>query len=424
MIENLSKFANMIKDKEIDKIQDFLNIVTHPGMRGDMFEGITTKIINNTIGKVPLIHVCEGLVKNNRTGQISKQMDLIIYINDCVDIPNSTSKIVSIDNVIAIIEVKKSFHKAEFLDFYKKQLSVKDLVDEHTPLDKELFIQLKTSIFGRSTWNGDKENARSTLERYLYHTLLLENQAPLRICFGYEGITKEETLRENLLEILNEINDNDKKHIGANYLPSLVISEDNCLVKMIGFPFCCQYSEPFQIMSSYKGDTLRVLLTMLISKIESKTDIRFKFESDDFSKFKFNDFLSFTLNDEGNVTIYYPCKLTISESNLNKSKMEKWAPVEITDYENLVVSILCKLSYEKNPILTTNDEIFQGHNLQAELSNLIKNGFIYIYNENVELISTECQVVIWDGKFYIGENVAGQMTQWINEQIKINKKIK
>lgn len=69
-----------------------------------------------------------------------------------------------------------------------------------------------------------------------------------------------------------------KNHNGMNSLPSLVIFEDNYLIKMIGCPYCCVYSDPYEIMSSYKGDILKVLLKILSNKIGSC----FELELDDF----------------------------------------------------------------------------------------------------------------------------------------------
>jgi len=414
MINELSKLANSIKEREIKQLETYLNQILHPVTRGDMFEGLTKTIIENIIGQVPEIHVCEGFVKNYRNEMISPQMDIIIYINGCEEIPHTSSKIVSIDNVLAIIEVKKTLSKIELHDFYEKQAKVYGLQDEKAQFDQELFNLSTKALFRKQNISEEHLKKCSKIEYYLYHVLKVENANPLRICFGYDGFIKETTLRDNLYNVITERISNRLPHTGIPSLPSLVICEDNCLIKMIGQPFIKPFNDPYIIMSSYKGDVLSVLLTMLIAKIESKTDIRFDFDIDDYRMFLFNNFLGVDIDHNEN-TRYYPCPLTHQQSKKNMKKIIDWEPVEISDYENIVVTILCNMSFNEDPKLSLDNEIFKKHDLDKDLINLIQNGFVSIHDNIIELISTECLVVVFEGKILIGENNANQMTTWINK---------
>lgn len=250
----------------------------------------------------------------------------------------------------------------------------------------------------------------------------VENSSPLRICFGYDGFIKETTLRDNFLNVIEERIKNQLPHTGMPSLPSLVICEDNCLVKMIAQPFLIPFENPHIIMSSYKGDVIRVLLTMLIAKIESKTKVRFKLNTDDYQILGFNDFLGVDIDVNEN-TRYYPSTLTHKKSKKNINKTIDWEPVEISDYEHLVATTLCALSYEKDPQLNIDNDIFKEHDLDKELINLIRYGFVSIHDNIVELISTQCSVIIFEGKILIGENNADQMTNWISKKLeKIKQK--
>ena len=420
MINALAKFANSIKDKELERIESYLKIITHPVTRGDMFEGATGEIIKKTIGALPEIHVCEGFVKNYRTGQLSKQMDIIIYINECEDIPDTTSKIVSIDNTLAIIEVKKDLDKKELFDFYEKQASIYELADKNCPYDKELFSMIKKQVFGKIKIDEEVLKKSSKLEFFLYHVLRIENSQPLRICIGFDGFSKETTLRDNLWKVILERQEKGLDHTGMNSLPTLVISEDNCLVKMIGMPFAVVYNDPYSIMQSYKGDVIKVLMSMLLAKIESRTSVRFEYECEDFATFIFNNYLAVGINEADNSTQYYICPLTTKDSKKNMYAEKEWAPVEITKYEYIVAYLLCALSHEQDPRISEKDELFTKHNLSIDLKNLIRNRFISIHDGYVEMTSIECQLAIYDGKYWIGENVGGQMNTWYLNLIKKN----
>jgi len=415
MIKTMLDFIEKIYDKKYKEIEQYLNVVTHPVTVGNMYEGLTKSIVKSAFGSIPELHICEGFIKNYRTGQISRQTDVIIYTGQCDKIPETDSKIINIDNVLAFIEVKKTLRKKELADFYQKQGEIYELSDSETPYDAELFHQLTKQVFGINELNDENIKNYPKLYYYLYHVLKVENASPLRICLGYDGIKKETTLRDNFESVIYDRNKDNLSHTGMNSLPSLIICNDLCLIKAIGFPVAClcEKNKPYPIMLSQKCNTMKLLLQVLISKIESKMDVRFELENDDFSKNSFNDFLLANIDEEKDYTIYYKYDYDAKELSENDGKEIPWSPIEITDYEHLIINKLAKLSYVENPMIRLDNNIFKGHNLKVELSNLLNNRFVSIHDDVVELVSTECMTVIWDGKFWLGENCSGQMMNWI-----------
>lgn len=415
MIKNIADFARSIYRKDFPSIQEALDSLTHPGTIGDIYEGTTLKIINQVIGNIPDIKVCEGFIKNYRTGQISPQTDAIIYFGEEEIIQNTTHKIVPIDNVIAMIEVKKNLGFEELYDFYDKQGKVYEICDNLTPFDKELFCQIKQSVFGQLDFNEDDAKDKSKLHFYLYNILKVENAEPLRICLGYYGFKKEKTLRDNLIKVIDKRNKNNLPHTGMNSLPSLIVAENNCLIKMIGSPWTCAFSDPFHILESTRCDGLYILIKALSSKIESKTNVRFNYDLDDYSSISMNSFLMASINEENNdSTQYYMEEGQIS----GFSSIKPYCPVEISDYEYIVISELCNLSYDQSPRIKIDDQLFGGHNLEVDLQNLLKFRIVAFNDGYVELITISCSCGIWDGKFYVGENCSGQFDKWMMEKIK------
>lgn len=422
MIKSITDIAKKLKEKKLKEVEGYLKKVIHPVIRGDMYEGITKSIVKKIFGELPDIKVCEGFIKNYRNGRISHQTDVIIYFGEAELIPETSHYVVPIDNVIATIEVKKTFKKKEFHDFYEKQSAIYDLVDEKIPFDRDYFSILKKKIFGRLEINDEIVKKSTKLKYYLYNILKLESAEPLRICIGYDGIKKEKTLRENLVNVILERNKKGLLHTGMNSLPSLVIAGDNCLVKMIGCPFASPFEDPYPIMTSYSGDVLKVFLVMIIFKIESKLPILFELEIDDFSSFNLNSFLFASIDEQNNdATQFSMCDLSTKEMKKNKYVEKEWKPVEITNFEFVVATILAELSHHQEPRIPITDALFSGRNLEADMKNLIINRYVSINDNMVELISIEAVLVIWRGKYLIGENNANQMSEWIKHNMKTNK---
>lgn len=414
MINELTDIAKQVYDKNYEKFEEYLNIITHPGTRGDMFEGLTNNILTEVLKEVPKIHIGEGFIKNYRTGKISQQTDTIIYFGENEEtIPCTNSKIVNIDNVIAFIEAKKTLQKKELHDFYTKQAGIYDLVDDESKYDRELFTITTTKMFKMNEVTEQKLLEKSKLAYYLYHILKVENSEPLRICLGYSGFAKEETLRDNFYNVITERMNDGLGHVGISSLPSLVISEENCLVKMMGNPYLIEYNNPYPIMQSIQGNSFKILIQMILCKIESKIGKTFDLDLDDFSNFKFHNYLLGAIDPASDNSVIIYC--SEDEKDLKKGGfIEKaWEPIVITDYENLVATLLCNLSFEKNPALSISDEIFEGHKLPDDLKNLIDGRIISIHDDMVEMITISCSIVAYDGKWYIGENNAGQLNSWV-----------
>lgn len=419
MIRNIVEFARAIFHKDLEEINKVLTSLTHPGTIGDIYEGTTKKIAESIFGTLPQVNVCDGFIKNYRTNKISPQTDAIIYFGDAEDIPNTSHKIVSIDNVIAMIEVKKNLKFDELYDFYDKQAKVYELLDDKLEYDKELFAYLKKTIFGAIDFTNDDAKNASKLHFYLYNLLKVECGGPLRICIGYNGFKKEQTLRDNFIKVIEKRRDSSLPHTGMSSLPSLVMSADNCVIKMIGYPWACAFQDPYQILCSVKYDAFEILLRAIASKIESKTMIRFNYGIEDFNSISMNNFLSAGIRTDGDND--YTQFFLEKDQKLSVGKNVPYEPIEITDFEFTVIQELCALSYQKDPRISIDDVIFEGCDLENVLKNLLAARIVAINNGFVELITISCSSGIWDGKFYVGENCANQFINWMTEKVSESK---
>lgn len=65
MINSISDFLLELKDKEQELLKKY-DILKHPGIIGDMYEGLTKSILDKSIFKGLNLHVCSGKIKNSK----------------------------------------------------------------------------------------------------------------------------------------------------------------------------------------------------------------------------------------------------------------------------------------------------------------------------------------------------------------------
>ena len=101
----------------------------------------------------------------------------------------------------------------------------------------------------------------------LFYTLIEEGQAPVSIVHGYGGYETERGLRTAFLNIIEE-QANIGKEIEVPSIPSLVTSNNFCLVKCNGHPYLgIRGDKSWVVVSSTRHNPARLLLELIWSKI-------------------------------------------------------------------------------------------------------------------------------------------------------------
>lgn len=153
MIETIHELLVAMKEKGIEEIEPYLNIGHNPTI-GDMYEGLTLQIMEKSIFKDFNLHVVSGKIVNV-SGKFSNQIDCMIVIGDGEKLPYSDNYIYSINNVIAVIEVKKKLFSNELSEAYDNLKSVVDL----GLLDRDLRLDMLRDAFtGISKMNLPKRD--------------------------------------------------------------------------------------------------------------------------------------------------------------------------------------------------------------------------------------------------------------------------
>ncbi len=402
MIESIKELLCKIKENRLEEIADFLNNnnINHRPTNGDMYEGLAGEMLTTAINSLPKIKVTNGFVKNKRSGKISRQTDLILYYGDADDIPCTNTKVVDIDNVIAIIEVKGSFNDDELEDFHEKQLSIYDLLDDHSAVDSS-FNEISKIVFGKIF--NETNLIENSLEYYLYHFLRVDSASPLRIQIGFDGFKKEDTLRKHFMKLIETT----KLKNGPGALPNMIISDKAAIVKLFGTPYTTSVYEDKFILFGSTNNPMRLFIESIYSKIVNKTGIMTNF--DDFKSIDLNPFIGACLDEKRDGWYFQEIPFEASKD----IKLKEWEPYFCKDaIEYGFVNKLC------NGVKFRTYSVYCGKKVDDIIKDLVKMRIVGYDGTKVVLLTKKCMCVITPKGYAVGENANGQFDQWLSNNKK------
>ncbi len=421
MIKSVAEFLEELKKNGIELIKT-AEYVNHSGLIGDMYEGLTSSLLDRAIFDGLNLKIASGKVKNN-SGQVSSQIDCMLVVGDGEEIPFTNKKIYHYRDVIAVLEVKKNLNKNEILDSFTKMKSISN-VSSNADYDGESYMMeiLESAWTSLTNTHLPKRKDVDKLPEYLqyvYHTLFMEAFLPLRIVFGYFGYNTEYALRNGFVNMLSEkANKGGVKGFGIGSFPSLVINGNSSLIKANGMPNAVPFHDEdffWSIFLSSNKNPLLNLLEVIWTRLSYKFGIPSTSIFDDDLNIEFlHRFIDckFEKLDTRLGWSYNYIELSAEELNLDPPET-KWEPVEISKPEFVIVNLLCSKSE-----LEINNELEQfakQHKINLEeMLQRLHNVRLIFYDKNKIWLSTkECVVGSKNGKMYAGENVHGLMTKWL-----------
>ena len=147
VINTVKDLMDSLKEKGISEIEDFLYIKHGPTI-GAMYEGLTKELMDKAIFKDVDLKVCSGFISNSK-GELSKQIDCMIVMGIGKQIPYTGDYIYNINQVVAVIEVKKDLFAKEVDLAYKNLLSVKSIVQPDQDMSIDKLEQAYENVTGR-----------------------------------------------------------------------------------------------------------------------------------------------------------------------------------------------------------------------------------------------------------------------------------
>lgn len=415
MINTIADLLLQIKEREIELIKKY-EIIEHPVLIGDMYEGLTKEILNKAIFKELNIKVVSGKVKNSK-GAFSSEIDCMIVAGEGDRIPFTEKFIYDYNKVIAVIEVKKNLFGKSLNESYQNLKSVKEIgeYDESA----ELLINLQKILY--DAWllifrkelpqRKDLDNL-SEQERYTYHTFFMEHIFPIRIVFGYSGYSDEFSLRNGFIKLLNQ--SIGKKGFGYASLPNLIVCKNNALIKINGMPYAAPIDQDtgyWPIIFSSNANPIYNLLELLWTRISYKFDTGsqvFGFENE-LEMGKTLLLCRFLISPELKGWEYMTLDLTKDElKNISVHKIP-WEPQYLNINEFNAVALLAK----------HNELSITDNSLDTEtIDSLVNKNLVYIEKMKMRFLTKSCKfALLEDGTYCAGENIDNQFDRWLNNYI-------
>lgn len=277
MLKRSSELMQAFIDYEVSVLADMP--MPHMPTLGDGYEAITRDVLMEDFALPPDLNlqVVSGFV-SIAGNMLKNQMDCMLVSGEGRRYGRTDNYIYDIDQILCIFEVKKTLTKAALSDAvdhlsvirksYSEYFENKIKKDKYVP-DIESARTHFAQITGR---DGPKHyydiNEIPVEDAILFYTLVQESLAPISIVHGYNGYKTEEGLRTAFIDILEDKFIDGDKSYGVPSIPTLITSNEFCLIKTSGYPFVVSNVDSEWIpLISTRFNSAEVILDTVWSKI-------------------------------------------------------------------------------------------------------------------------------------------------------------
>jgi hypothetical protein len=242
MIRTVAELLSEIVGRALPELDQ--SEVKHGPTIGDMYEGLSVEVLRRAVPDGLGLQVVTGFATDG-SGKLSAQLDCMLVRGDGKRIPYTDSYIWHVEDIVAVIEVKKSLHSTEMKDAWKKLSSVRELEidyrktsaeeDPSRPVDIWPAQKAFAEATGRVAWPYEKVDELSAEDQAILFTLIQEQLSIIRIVLGLHGFKSERAFREAMADLIGQ--NVGVEGYGPGAFPQLTISGSYSLVKANGRPY-------------------------------------------------------------------------------------------------------------------------------------------------------------------------------------------
>ena len=197
MIRTVSEFLDRLREKEHEQLKN--QDITHRPTIGDMYEGLTQDLLDRAFPPSSGIDVVGGFITDG-SGTLSEELDCMVVTGSGEQIPHTNKKKFFIDEVVAVIQVKKNVFSRDLRSGYTNLASVTKF--DHSQGKRATLLQDAFQGITRCTLPERTELDSLSWElQMIYHTLVMELIYPARIILGYGGFKSLSSLRNSFIKL-------------------------------------------------------------------------------------------------------------------------------------------------------------------------------------------------------------------------------
>lgn len=335
-VNTLGDLIKNLHDELVLKTGEQLRRTKHPGVIGDAWESVHHDYLEYVLPEN--FYVVSGQVEF-MDGSVSSEIDLMIVKGEPEQIGGlkSSRYFCKYDDVVAIFEVKAKLRGAALCDGLRHLQKFRDdewgsvinLVEKNRfPSVTQHAIKKAKLILGKPDDSGEEEFSEYHMR--LLRAVMTTYVGPAKILIGSNGYSSEENLRKGIYEQVGKNNIN----LDINYLPDLIISQSNSIMKLLGNPNGAEVisCEGYPGSVIYAGSTNFNPFSLIIELIW--THIANKFEKEALTMFG-DDLVTSSYNE---FAVIVPVAgqlpsigfITSSDSKMpDTSQKQDWCPCEI-----------------------------------------------------------------------------------------------
>lgn len=416
MIKTVADLLDAFLKKESGALAKRTDIKHGPTI-GAMYEGLTRDALEKHILLTEPLSVVSGFARG-RSGTLSRQLDCMLVIGEGEDVPYQPTKIFPIEQVIAVIEVKKSLGVSALDEGYDNLLSVVELEPASPPrMQQSTFRTAFQSITGTSLPDDPKQMPPELYAIYRY--VLRECLAPARILLGYEGYKTARGIREGVINHAETLVGRAGHH-GPETLPNLIINSNHAVVKLNGMPWGVPPDKDgwVPVMASSGGTpTANILLEIIWSRLNYLGLIPAEAFGEDLEMEQWVRLLDARYVKERGWEFQSMPPDVEAEPD---AAAKQWEPVELSKDEYVLVTIMGQQGEFDLTVPPLNAPS------QAELLKLLDGLMVKglvgkdpVRPNIYRLLTRELQTLFLpDGRVVVGENNAGRLARWLERRLR------
>jgi hypothetical protein len=414
MITKIADLLNDLRIAEAERIDQ--QQIKHTTTIGDMYEGLTTLVLERAIPTQADLRIVSGFAEAN-SGVRSGQIDCMLVSGSGKQLPYSKASVWNIRDVIAVVEVKKTLFSAQVEtahDQLRQFLNLHwDDFQNSPPRDLDIgpALQAYRLITGLEPPAHSEAGKLPFHLEMLYRALVVEQVSPVRIIFGYGEFNSEASVREGFFDFLEK--HAKQQGFGGSALPALIVCGQFSLVKLNGFPF----TYPMQgkrslIYGSSHQNPLYFLLELIWTRLSHRFTMPEWYMSD-LTLGQLSPVLSGQAVQRSGFSgwEYWTHSLELLPAG-EEPEPAAWEPIAVSDFGLHVFTQLCaRESLSQVPEYTGATE-----QEKKEFQKMI-DARIIGYDADKIVLLTNCAMCVTapDGNTYIGENAAGRLSAWLEK---------
>jgi len=349
MITKASQLLDLFIKEESLKLEGFE--MPHMPTLGSAYEEITKQGIDNnfTIPKHLELSVVSGFI--SIAGEmLPEQVDCMLVHGNGTKYGLTNQYIYPIEQVLCIFEVKKTLRKKDYSDAFDHLGNIRKKYAEHfeNKLEFEDYkpdISLARKYYSQITGEiapqeyPDIHNL-SKSNGMIFYSLVQETLAPVSIIHGYHGYKTENGLRTAFLDILEEKSEAGGAGLGVPNLPTLVTSNQFCLVKGNGLPFLgIKDKNSWVVISSTRYNSAKMILELIWSKISFYFNISMPW-NDGLEIENLQPLLVALPKETSSSAGWLYQSIELGEKNLKRENTNSWEPSSLGKAELSLVNIM------------------------------------------------------------------------------------